>query len=94
MIGEPSGRRSFPQRSTPLLLALASRPRWVVPLLAAVLLVVGLAVSGLAGAVALLVVAALLGWLAALSWPVTDPQGRLLRVSAVVVILLVALSRL
>ena len=77
-----------------LLLALATRPRWVLPVVAAVLLVGGLAGSGPFAVTALVAVAALLGLLARHSWPLIDPQGRLLRVAAIVVLLLVALAKL
>ena len=75
------------------MLAVVSRPRWLLPVLAAVLLVAGLAGSGPTSALALLAVAGLLAWLASHSWPVIDPQGRLLRVAAVVVLLAVAVTR-
>jgi hypothetical protein len=45
--------------------------------------VTGLAVPGWVGAAALVLVAAFLGWLAALSWPALDQNGRLLRLAAV-----------
>jgi hypothetical protein len=54
------------------------------------LLVTGLAVPGWPGAVALVLVAAFLGWLAALSWPRLGPGPRLLRVAAVVGLLVIA----
>ena len=65
-------------------------PVWVVPLLLAALLITGLAVPGWIGAVALVLVAAFLGWLAAVSWPRLTPGGRLLRVAAVAGVLVVA----
>jgi hypothetical protein len=46
--------------------------------------------TGWVGAAAFLVLAALLGWLAYLSWPSTPLPGRLLRVGAVIVLLLLA----
>jgi hypothetical protein len=63
---------------------------WVVPLLLAALFITGLAVPGLIGAVALVLVAAFLGWLAAVSWPRLTPSGRLLRVAAIACVLVVA----
>lgn len=87
----PSGARRASRR---VLVFLATRPRWVTPVLAALLLVVGLATSGPASALALLLVAGLLAWLASLSWPLVDPQGRLLRGAAVVALVVLALTRL
>jgi hypothetical protein len=52
-----------------------------------VLLVAGLAVRGPGGAVALVGVAAALGWLAAVSWPRLSAGGRLGRLLAVAVML-------
>ncbi|MDP9408618.1 MAG: hypothetical protein M3P95_12360 [Actinomycetota bacterium] len=89
---DSTGRHGAARRQW--LIAVASRPRWLLPVLAAVLLVAGLAGSGLTSALALVAVAGLLAWLASHSWPVIDPQGRLLRVAAVVVLLAVAVTRL
>ena len=63
---------------------------WLVPLVLAGLLVTGLAVPGWLGALALVLVAAFLGWLAALSWPRLGPATRLLRVAAIVGLLVIA----
>ena len=75
-------RRSLERSSATLLLYLRQLPRWLPPLVLAALLVTGLAVP-VWGAVALLVVAAFLSWLAALSWPALSSQGRLLRAAAI-----------
>jgi hypothetical protein len=65
-------------------------PRWLPPVLVAVLFIGGLAVHGWAGAAMLLVVAAFLAWLATLSWPALGAQGRALRVLAVAVVIALA----
>ena len=91
--GGPAHGRGVHRRSRRALLGVAARPRWLLPVLAAVLLVTGLATTGPVSAWALIAVAGLLAWLASHSWPVIDPQGRLLRVAAVVVLLAVGLSR-
>jgi hypothetical protein len=62
----------------------------VPPVVLAVLLVVGLAVKGLGGGVALCAVAAVLGWLAALSWPRLTAGGRAGRLLTVLVLVAVA----
>ena len=89
-----SQARSRVERSSarPLVL-LHQLPRWVVPILAAGLLVVGLAVPGWPAAAALVLVAAFLGWLAALSGPALNPNGRLLRLAAVAGVLVLAVLR-
>ncbi|TAK69063.1 MAG: hypothetical protein EPO13_09340 [Actinomycetota bacterium] len=70
--------------SAPALLVLHRLPRWLVPVILGVLLVVGLAVSGpwrWLGALALLIVGAFIGWLTALSWPLLSGTARLARVA-------------
>jgi hypothetical protein len=56
-----------------------------------VLLIAGLAVPGWLGAAALVLVAAFLGWLAALTWPRLATGGRLLRLASVAAVLVVAI---
>jgi len=75
------------------LLWLHQLPTWLLPVLAVALLVTGLAVSGWGGAIALVAVAGLLGWLAAMSWPRLSAPGRLARVLAVAAILVFAVVR-
>jgi uncharacterized protein DUF6703 len=83
-------RRSLERSSARALLYLHQLPRWLPPVVLAALLLAGLTVPGPAGAVALVLVAAFLGWLAALSWPRLSPSGRLLRVLAVCGLLVLA----
>ncbi len=54
------------------------------------LLVAGLAVRGPGGAVALFALAAVLGWLASVSWPRLSAGGRLGRLAAVCLLLALA----
>ncbi|ROO83689.1 hypothetical protein EDD29_1196 [Actinocorallia herbida] len=67
-------------------------PPWVLPLVVAVLMVVGLFVRSWAGALAMLVLALFLGWFAYLSWPGLPWTARLLRVAAVVLLLAFAVG--
>ncbi len=85
-----TARQSAERRSAKPLLYLHQLPRWVPPVVLAVLLVVGLAVKGPIGAIALLGVAAVLGWLAALSWPRLAASGQAGRVLVIVGLLAVA----
>ncbi len=82
-----SSRRSAAERSAVPLLFLRQLPRWLPPVMVLVLLVTGLAVRGWAGAVALVVVAALLGWLALVSWPGLAARGRLGRAAVIACLL-------
>jgi hypothetical protein len=86
-------RQAIEQRSAAPLLWLHQLPAWLLPLLAVGLLVAGLAIGGLGGAIALAGLAVVLGWLAALSWPRLSAPGRLLRVMSVGCVLLLAVLR-
>jgi hypothetical protein len=88
--GASDARRRMERSSARPLVWLHQQPVWLAPVVVALLLVVGLAVPGWVGAAALVLVAAFLGWLAALSWPQTSTGGRLLRTAAVAGVLVVA----
>jgi uncharacterized protein DUF6703 len=81
--GASDSRRSLERSSARVLLYLHQLPRWLPPVVLAALLLAGLTVHGPVGAIALVLVAVFLGWLAALSWPRLSPPARLLRVLAV-----------
>jgi hypothetical protein len=85
--GASPARESAERRSARPLIFLHQLPVWIAPVAAVVLLVAGLAVRGPGGAVALVGVAAALGWLAAVSWPRLSAGGRLGRLLAVAVML-------
>ena len=91
--GASPARASAEQRSATPLVWMHQLPAWLLPVFAVVLLITGLAVSGWAGAIALLGLAGLLGWLAAVSWPRLSLRGRLLRGVATAVILIAAILR-
>jgi hypothetical protein len=79
------------QSSARPLVWLHQQPVWLPPVVVAVLLIIGLAVPGWLGALALVLVAAFLGWLASVSWPRVGTGGRLLRLAAVAGVLVVAI---
>ena len=83
-------RQATERRSAKPLMFLYQLPAWVAPLVLVALLVAGLAVRGPVGTVALCGVAAILGWLASLSWPRLSAGGRLGRLLAVTVVLALA----
>lgn len=84
--GASSARRRLERASAKPLLFL-QQLRWVMPVVLAGLLVAGIAVRGPGGAVAFVLLAAVLSWLAALSWPTLNPSSRLMRAAVVVVVL-------
>jgi hypothetical protein len=88
--GASPARQATERRSAKPLMFLYQLPAWVAPLVLVVLLVAGLAAKGPAGAVALCGVAAVLGWLATLSWPQLSATGRLGRVLGVALVLALA----
>jgi hypothetical protein len=65
-------------------------PRWLVPVVLAILLVAGLAISGPLGAILLLVLGLFLAWLVFLSWPALPATTRIIRLVIVVGMLAVA----
>jgi lipopolysaccharide export LptBFGC system permease protein LptF len=83
-------RQAAERRSAKVLLFLHQLPTWVLPLVLVALLVAGLAVKGPGGAVALCGVAAVLGWLAAISWPRLASNGKLSRILGIAVVLALA----
>ncbi|HUR15315.1 MAG TPA: DUF6703 family protein [Mycobacteriales bacterium] len=85
-------RRTFEQRTGPLLVVVSRLPRAVPFLVVAALLISGLLVQGAVGGLLLLVLAVLLGGLLALSWPVLQPGPRLLRLAVVGIVLVRGLS--
>ena len=80
--GASETRQAVERFSARPLVFLHQLPRWILLLIVLGLLISGFAVPGLIGAVALLLVAILLGWLAYLSWPSINASGRVLRVMA------------
>jgi hypothetical protein len=91
--GAAPTRQALEHRSATSLLWLHQLPAWLLPVLAAGLLVAGLAVGGVGGAVALGGLAIVLGWLAAISWPRLSPSSRLLRVVVVIGLLAIGVFR-
>lgn len=87
------GRQTTERRSAKPLMYLYQLPAWVFPVVVAVFLIAGLAMHGIAAAAALVVVAAALAWLAAISWPRLSAAGRAGRICAVVIVLIVAAYR-
>jgi hypothetical protein len=87
------GRRAIERRSAALLVYLHQLPRWLPAVVLAVLLIAGLAVHGIGGAIALIGVALVLGWLAVVSWPQLSPSGRVIRVLVVALVAGVAVAQ-
>lgn len=90
---DPQHRNSFERISYPVLVRLLAVPRWLVVVLIASSLLLGLVLSdGLAwlGGIFMTFVGLFLAWLLGLSWPALSPGRRFLRLLAVVGILGIA----
>ncbi|WP_235558492.1 DUF6703 family protein [Sphaerimonospora mesophila] len=91
--GATGVRRAAEVKSAAPLVFLFQLPRWVLPVVMVVLLLVGLVVPDWRGALAVLPVLAFVVWLAYLSWPSLRAGGRLLRVALVTFLVLLAATR-
>lgn len=80
--------------SAPALLWLSARPKALLPIVAVVLLVVGLAAPTGVGVPVLLLLVLLVGWLSWLSWPAIDGTARLLRLATLGLLLAAVAGRL
>lgn len=89
-------RQEFEKASAPVLAWMHALPRWVVVIAPAILLFLGLILTGpvgWVGGILLLLVAAFLGWLTALSWPAITGSARFLRVIVVLALVGVAVFK-
>ncbi|GIH71126.1 DUF6703 family protein [Sphaerimonospora thailandensis] len=91
--GATGVRRAVELKSAAPLVFLFQLPRWLLPVVMIVLLLVGLVVPDWRGAVAVLPVLAFVVWLAYLSWPSLRVGGRLLRVALSTFLILLAATR-
>ncbi len=90
----PSLRAKVEQRSAPVLAWLSLRPRLLLPGLVLVLLLASGALPAAVGAVCLLLVLVVVGWLSYLSWPVLPARARSLRVLVLLMMAGLAVGRL
>ncbi len=86
-------RAQVNDRSRAILLRLSELPRLVIPGAMLVLMLVGLSAPLALALPAFGVIAAFVGWLAYLSWPILDTRARLLRALMLAVIIGAAVAR-
>jgi hypothetical protein len=86
-------RRAVERRSTPILIYLRQLPSWLVFVATLGLVMVGLFGPAAVGAAILVVMAALVGWVTYLAWPVLTPGGRLGRLGAAALVVAAAAYR-
>ena len=83
-------RPAIQRRSLTPLVYLRQLPGWAAPLVMAALLIVGLAVRGWGGAIALCLVAVFITWLGYLSWPALSVLARAGRLLVTIFVLALA----
>jgi hypothetical protein len=89
-----SFRAAVEKRSGPALVLLTQQHRALVPLASVLLLIGGLALPPALGIACLLLLAAFIGWLTYLSWPVLVGAARAVRVATFALVLIAVVSRL
>ncbi len=86
-------RSAFAQHSASILARLTQLPRYTVPGIVLALMLVGLTAPLGYALPALALVAALVAWLAYLSWPALDPRGRMVRTIMIALIVGAVVAR-
>ena len=89
-----STRREVSRLSAPVLAWLSLRPKVLLPIVSAALLIGGLALPPAAGVPLLVLLLLLVGWLSYLSWPVVVGTARLVRLVLLGMIAVAIVSRL
>jgi len=84
----------FERLSAPYLIRLHGVPRWLLAIVLAGLLVVGLFVKGVVGAAILFALAMFLAWLAAVGWRLLSPGSRTIRLLVVGLLVWVAIDQI
>ena len=84
-------RKRITDMSAPALLRIHGLPKFLVPGLIAILMILGLFLAAPYSGIALTVVSVFIGWLMYLSWPLLDSKSRLIRL-LVFLILIAATS--
>lgn len=88
------GRRALERRSAGALLVLHRLPRWAIPVIMGILLLLGLFITAAWAGIFILAISVFLAWLLALSWPVILPTSRVFRVIVIAVVAGVGVMRL
>jgi hypothetical protein len=87
-------RRSVERRSAAMLVFLSHQPKLLIPVVWVVLLICGLALPPVAGAVCLGLLMLLVGWLSYLSWPAVVGPARAVRLATLALLGIVLVQRL
>jgi hypothetical protein len=87
-------RRELERRSAGPLLVLHRMPRWLIPLIMAVLMLLGLFISAPWAGIFIVAIAVFLAWLLVLSWPVIMPGSRFFRLIVIAVVAVVGVMKM
>lgn len=80
-------RHAVERHSAVPLVWLHNAPRWILPVVMALVFIGGLLLTGVIGAVLLGVLALFIGWLGFLAWPTLNSGARAMRVLVVAILL-------
>ncbi len=87
-------RAAVERRSSTLLVLLSTQPRWLLPVVSALVLAGALFLPAAPALVCLVLLLALVGWLSYLSWPAVDARGRVLRVATLLLLVVLGVQSL
>ena len=90
----PGLRGQVERASAPVLVWLRARPKLIIPVLSAVLLLGGLAAPVAVGVALLVLLLLLVSWLGYLSWPVVQGAQKVVRLATVALVLAAIVLRL
>lgn len=89
-----AARRTLEVKSAGPLLILHRLPRWLIPIIMAVFLLLGLVIDAAWAGIFILAIAVFLAWLLALSWPVILTGSKIFRTIVIIVVAGVGLMKL
>jgi hypothetical protein len=89
----PGLRGKVERASAPILVWLSSKPKLLIPVLSAALLLGGLAAPDAVGIPLLVLLLLLVGWLSYLSWPVVQGAQKVVRLATVGLVLAALIMR-
>jgi hypothetical protein len=87
-------RRKLEIKSAGPLLVLHRLPRWLIPVIMAVFLLLGLLIDAAWAGIFIIAIAVFLAWLLALSWPVILTGSKIFRTIVIVVVAVVGVMKL
>jgi ABC-type multidrug transport system fused ATPase/permease subunit len=87
VVTHSAARKKITDLSAPVLLRIHALPRFIVPALMAIFLVLGLFLKPPISGISLSVVCLFVAWLMYLSWPLLDPRSKFIRFTVLMVLI-------